>query len=123
MAANLPLILDQLNIELTDEMKKVYTADTISMAWHFRNVLEQHGIRSVVKNDNLYSVGGELPINECMPEVWVEHALYAEHAKKIIQLIENDKTDEEGEWFCERCGETNFYSFDICWNCSDQTEK
>ena len=57
--------------------KKVYTADSVSMAWHFRNVLEQHGISSVVKNDNLYSAGGELPLNECMPEVWVEHALYA----------------------------------------------
>tara|TARA_Y100000994_G_scaffold111226_1_gene91438 strand:+ start:397 stop:705 length:309 start_codon:yes stop_codon:yes gene_type:complete len=99
--------------------KKVYTADSVSMAWHFRNVLEQHGISSVVKNDNLYSAGGELPLNECMPEVWVEHALYAEYAKEIIQLIENYEIEDEGEWICERCSEANFASFDICWNCSD----
>ena len=48
-------------------MKKVYTADSPAIAWHFRNVLEQHGIASLVKNDLLYSVGGEVPIHECLP--------------------------------------------------------
>ena len=44
-------------------MKKVYTADSPAIAWHFRNVLDQHGIASLVKNDLLYSVGGEVPSN------------------------------------------------------------
>ena len=78
-------------------MKKVYTADSVAIAWHFRNVLEQHGIRSLVKNDKLYSVGGEIPINESLPEVWVEQALNAKHAESIIQLIENHEFDEDGE--------------------------
>ena len=99
--------------------KKVYTDDSIAIAWHFRNVLEQHGIRSVVKNEGLYSVGGEIPINECLPEVWVEQALNAKHAESIIQLIQNHEFDEGSEWFCDECGESNFASFDICWNCSD----
>ena len=70
------------------------------------------------KNDKLYSVGGEIPINESLPEVWVEQALNAKHAESIIQLIENHEFDEDGEWLCEECGESNFESFDICWNCT-----
>ena len=46
-------------------MKKVYTADSPAIAWHFRNVLEQHGIASLVKNDLLYSVGGGLYMSVC----------------------------------------------------------
>ena len=100
-------------------MKRVYTADSVPMAWHIKNILEGQGVSCLVKNDRLYSVAGEIPITECMPEVWVEHALYAEYAKEIIQLIENYEIEDEGEWICERCSEANFASFDICWNCGD----
>ena len=101
-------------------MKKVYTADSIAIAWHFRNVLEQHGIDAVVKNDRLYSVGGEIPINECLPEVWVKQSFNAKYAESIIRLIENHDLEGDSEWLCEVCGESNFASFDICWNCSNK---
>ena len=58
--------MSRLGVGSSMVMKKVYTADSpAAIAWHFRNVLEQHGIASLVKNDLLYSVGGEVPIHEC----------------------------------------------------------
>ena len=99
-------------------MKKVYTADSPAIAWHFRNVLEQHGIASLVKNDLLYTVGGEVPIHECLPEVWVQEGLNAKYAESIIQSIENNEPTKNDMWLCQRCGESNFESFDICWRCN-----
>lgn len=97
-------------------MKRVYTADSVAMAWHIRNVLEQHEIYAEVKNERLGSIAGETPITESMPEVWVK-PLYVRRAEQIISEL-NDTAQVKGEdWHCSACGEENAASFDICWNC------
>lgn len=97
-------------------MKRVYTSDTVAQAWHIRNLLEQHGIRSTVKNEQLYSVAGELPITECMPEVWVDDSFFIK-AEQIIRDIENSTEPEGEDWVCDNCKESNGASFGLCWNC------
>ncbi|MED5412563.1 MAG: DUF2007 domain-containing protein [Pseudomonadota bacterium] len=97
-------------------MKRIYTADSIAMAWHIRNVLEQHDIYAEVKNDRLASIAGETPITESMPEVWVK-PFYVRRAEEIIkEMFGLDEPQGEG-WICSSCGEDNLGSFDICWNC------
>ncbi len=97
-------------------MKRIYTADSIAMAWHIRNVLEQHDIYAEVKNDRLAAIAGETPITESMPEVWVK-PLYVSRAEEIIkEMFGLDEPQGEG-WICSSCGEDNHGSFDICWNC------
>ena len=97
-------------------MKRIYTADSIAMAWHIRNVLQQHDIYAEVKNDRLASIAGETPITESMPEVWVK-PLYVRRAEQIIK--ESIQSDEPGgeDWVCSSCGEDNLGSFGVCWNC------
>ncbi|NKB32099.1 MAG: DUF2007 domain-containing protein [Pseudomonadales bacterium] len=97
-------------------MKRVYTADSVAMAWHIRNVLEQHDIYAEVKNERLSSIAGETPITESMPEVWVK-PLYAKRAEQILKELANADEVEGEEWVCRSCGEDNLGSFDICWNC------
>ena len=94
-------------------MKRIYTADNVAMAWHIRNVLEQHDIYAEVRNENIYSVAGETPITESLPEVWVK-PLYVKRAEEIIK--EHSFADEAvGEdWVCEKCSEENAHSFNIC---------
>jgi len=70
-------------------MKQVYTADSVPMAWHMANVLEYHGIQALVKNDKLYSVAGEIPFIECLPEVWVQNDLDYIRAGQIIKELES----------------------------------
>lgn len=96
-------------------MKRVYTTDSVAMAWHMRNVLEQHDIGAEVRNDKLYSVAGELPIHECQPEVWVR-PLDFRRAEQIIAELESSSAAGP-EWACGQCRESNFDNFDICWNC------
>ena len=87
------------------------------MAWHVRNVLEQYDIATRIKNDKLYSVAGELPINECLAEVWVVNKLDYRRAVQIIQKLEQQEQGNEAQWRCRQCGEENAANFAICWSC------
>ena len=101
-------------------MKRVYAAASVPMAWHMANVLEYHGIEALVKNDQLYSVAGEVPVNECMPEVWVRNDLDYIRAEQIIKELESGSKIEEPDWHCRVCAEDNGGNFDLCWNCQAQ---
>ena len=99
-----------------DKMKKVYSTEILANAWNIRNVLEQHDIEAEVRNENLFSVSGEVPFIECMPEVWVK-SLYSARAEQIIAEIENSIEVKGPDWFCPDCGESNTINFAVCWNC------
>ncbi len=102
-------------------MKKVYSTEILANAWNIRNVLEQHDIESVVKNENLFSVSGEVPFLECLPEVWVK-PLYFARATQIIAEIENSLEDSGPDWVCNDCGESNLSNYSICWSCESSHE-
>lgn len=97
-------------------MRKVYTTDNVTMAWHLRNVLEQHDIAAQVRNANLYSVAGELPVNECLPEIWVR-PLDFRRAEQILRETQTDAENCGPDWQCASCSQMNAGSFELCWNC------
>ena len=97
-------------------MKRVYSSDSSAMAWHIRNVLQQYDIEAEVRNSNLYSVAGELPITECQAEVWVP-ALYTRRAEQLIRELQQADPDPGPDWLCPSCGEDNLDTFALCWNC------
>lgn len=98
-------------------MKRVFTSESATMAWHMRNVLEQHEIAAVVKNDQLYSVAGEVPFVECMAEVWVKQNLDFQRAERIIKELESAAEISGPDWICVNCGEDNISNYAICWSC------
>ncbi len=99
-----------------DKMKKVYSTEILANAWNIRNVLEQHDIEAEVRNENLFSVSGEVPFIECMPEVWVQ-SLFSVRAEQIISEIENSTEVKGPDWLCTDCGASNTINFAVCWNC------
>ncbi len=105
-----------------NNMKRVYSTDNIAKAWNIRNVLEQYDIQAVVRNQQLYSIAGEVPITECMPEVWVK-PLYFARAEQIIAEIENNPVTDGPDWQCRECGETNALNFALCWKCEASDDK
>ena len=100
-------------------MKCLYSNDNVALVWHVKNMLQQQGIDVTVKNDKLYSVAGELPITECMPEVWVKNALHYQYAEKLIAEMESGKPEDFAPWQCRVCGELVEGSFGVCWNCQN----
>lgn len=97
-------------------MKRVYSTDNIAKAWNIKNVLEQFDIAAEVKNQQLYSIAGEVPITECLPEVWV-NSLYFARAEQIIADLENAPVEAGPDWQCPKCSEQNGLNFALCWKC------
>ena len=102
-------------------MKRLYSNDNVAMAWHVRNMLEQQGIDVFIKNDRLYSIAGEVPVTECMAEVWVKNPLQYRFAAQLISEMEKGEQTESAPWQCPDCDEEIEGVFDICWNCSEDS--
>lgn len=96
-------------------MKKVYSSDNVVIAGHIHSVLEANDIECHLRNMNLAGGIGELPINECWPEVWVnDEADYAIASALIENTLAN--ADKNEDWQCQ-CNEIIEGQFDSCWSC------
>ena len=98
-------------------MKRVYSDNNVAMVWHVRNMLEAQDIDVEVRNDRLYTVAGEVPVTECMAEVWVVNPLCYRLAEQLIGEMKSGSEDLLPDWHCKACGELNGGSFAVCWNC------
>ena len=83
--------------------------------WH--SVLESRGIRCLLKNDYLGGGVGELPLNECWPEIWVLDPRDEPLARRIIN---EQRSPQKGQrWQCPRCQEVLEPQFTQCWQCGE----
>lgn len=100
-------------------MKRVYVSSSLADAGHARNLLEQEGIRCMIKNETLVGGLGEIPFLDCQPEVWVLDDANEERARRVLHAALHAGTppDTRGEWRCAECGETNEPQFAACFNC------
>ena len=97
-------------------MKKLTSAPTLVTIHHYKNILDAEGIASVVRNEYLGSVFGEIPFTDTWPQLWVVNDLDFDRAK---QLVDGSALDESprAHWRCRQCGEDNEGQFAACWNC------
>ena len=78
-------------------------------------LLADCGIRARVLNANASSVAGELPIDQAMPQVWVDDPADADRARSAIEEFIKRPIGPTRK--CPACGEENPGSFDLCWSC------
>lgn len=102
-------------------MKRVASAESLAEIGHFRNVLEQNGIRCIVKNEQLSGALGEVPFLECMPELWVVRDGDLGRAEELLKALRRDETGGAA-WQCPQCSEQNESQFAACWNCGASAE-
>jgi hypothetical protein len=95
----------------------IYTAPTLFMVAHVRNLLEAEGIACHVRNEFLSVGGGELPPTEVWPELWVVDDSQAEHALRLIAEVIKGNGAEEKSWQCPVCNEDVDGNFGQCWKC------
>lgn len=99
-------------------MKQVFTAESLVYIHHMRSLLEADGIDCIIKNDRLVTLGGEVPVTVCWPELWITNPMLENRAKQIIERA-NTAGETEDSWVCENCGEEHSANFTDCWNCQD----
>ena len=97
-------------------MKKVYSSDNYFLVGHLRQLLENHHIDCIVKNEYLLGGAGELPPTECWPELWVAEDFQYEKAKELVEAFVASG-GQGGPWACPACGERSEAQFTACWSC------
>jgi putative signal transducing protein len=88
------------------------------MAGHVHSLLEANNIDSHLRNMNLTGGIGELPLNECWPEVWVNDDSDFQFAERLIENALSISEQSE-PWRCQ-CGESIESQFEICWSCGKE---
>ncbi len=96
---------------------KVYSAANSLEAHSLKGALEIQGIPVNLVGDSLLGALGELPTNVMEVEIQIpEHFLAKGRA-----LMEEYESGTTCPWVCNHCGEKNEGSFEICWNCGEDT--
>ena len=95
-------------------MKRVYSSFNQTAVYHARNLLEQAGIETLVRNAHLSSAMGELPPAECQAELWVLDDRDQKRAEEIL----SPKQAAGPDWTCA-CGEQLGAQFTQCWRCGN----
>ena len=98
-------------------MRKVYATDNSAIIGHARQVLQNHAIPCVVRNDFLLGGAGELPVNETWPEVWVIDDRDFDRARALVAAIVAAAHESEPAWRCGSCDEQMEGQFTDCWRC------
>jgi hypothetical protein len=110
-----PAITNQPGNLLIPLMKLLFTQQNSFLVHNAKNVVENAGISTVLRNEYASGAAGDLAPLDTWLELWVVNDSDYAEAMKIVEAI-SSRNDEE-EWVCEKCGERNAASFDICWNC------
>ena len=94
-------------------MRRLTRAPNIAIAAFWTDALQQAGYSASVQRYFLGSVAGELPPDQCQPEIWLTHDEEHTAAHALLNALQNMP---QRLWQCS-CGETVEGGFEQCWNC------
>jgi hypothetical protein len=103
-------------------MIKLTRAPNLLIAQHWINLLEQARIPCELHNQYLLGAMGEIPADQCGPEIWLEHERDQELARRIIDGYWNEPNGSSAHWCCVSCGEWSEPQFTLCWRCGTARE-
>jgi hypothetical protein len=66
---------------------------------------------------NEHTSGSAIPGHQVWLELWVKDSDY----QRSVELLKYAENDESKNWLCSKCGEENTESFEICWNCQNES--
>lgn len=102
-------------------MKEVWSGADPLLAAHLREVLEDAGIRTLLRNEYLSGGAGELPPTETWPQLLVLEDDDAERAGTLLAAALAPSA-QRSPWRCARCGERHEAQFAACWRCGAERE-
>ena len=94
-------------------MRRLTQAPNIAIAALWVDALQQAGFSATVQRYFLSGIAGELPPDQCLPEVWLTHDHEETRAKKLLNELQNPA---QRRWLCA-CGELVEGGFEQCWQC------
>ncbi len=94
-------------------MLRLTQAPNIAIAALWVDMLCQAGLSATMQRYFLGSVAGDLPPDQCLPEVWLTDDSQEQQARALLHEL---KHLPQRHWVCA-CGETVEGGFEQCWNC------
>ncbi len=94
-------------------MPRLTQAPNLAIATLWADALRSAGIATSVQRQFLSGVAGELPPDQCQPEVWVT---YPEQEVQAREMLHHLQHVPQRRWLCT-CGELVEGGFEQCWNC------
>lgn len=95
-------------------MQRIESAPNLALATLWADMLSQAGITASVQRAFTSSIAGEIPPDQCLPEVWVLDDAQAARARA---LLAEWRRPREQRWRCPGCGELIEGPFGQCWQC------
>lgn len=123
MAGGRPLLVVACACQHNSAMFKVYEDFDLARVGHFQSALAAAGIRTLLKNQFMSSVMGEIPFVEVMPELWVLDEADVDRARALIERLVAAPAGDQADWICSSCGEEVGGAFSHCWNCGRGSEE
>ena len=94
-------------------MRRLAQAPNIAIAALWADTLQQAGFSATVQRYFLSGIAGELPPDQCLPEVWLTHDHEEPRAKALLDGLQNLP---QRRGVCA-CGELVEGGFEQCWQC------
>ncbi|MBA3774634.1 MAG: DUF2007 domain-containing protein [Ramlibacter sp.] len=95
-------------------MLRLAQAPNIAIAALWVDVLRHAGIEAAVQRYFLGAAAGELPPDQCLPEVWLIHDGEEPQARAVLRDLLHTP---QRRWLC-LCGEMVEGGFEQCWSCA-----
>ncbi len=95
-------------------MQRLAQAPNITIAQLWVDMLRQEGIDATMQRYFISSAAGEVPPDQCLPELWVMRDEQLERAKLVLHDLRHIP---QRRWLCAGCGEVVEGGFTQCWNC------
>lgn len=93
-------------------MRRLITAPNLAIATLWADMLTQGGFDSTVQRAYASSIAGEVPPDQCLPEVWVMDETQYDAARTLLDQLRHGP-----HWVCPACSERVDGPFEQCWNC------
>jgi hypothetical protein len=97
-------------------MLRLTQAPNIAIAAFWVDALRQAGIEATVQGYFLGAAAGELPPDQCLPQIWLMDDAQQEKARSLLHELTHRP---QRRWLCE-CGEMVEGGFEQCWRCERQ---
>jgi hypothetical protein len=97
-------------------MRRLTTAPNLAIATLWADMLTQGGIDSSVQRAYASSIAGQVPPDQCLPEVWVLDDALLDSARALLAQL---RTPRHHHWVCPACHERVDGPFEQCWNCGE----
>ena len=94
-------------------MRRLTQAPNLAIATLWADALAGEGIVTSVQRQYLGGMMGELPPDQCLPEVWIKHDEQEVRARALLHDLQNVP---QHRWLCV-CGELVEGGFSQCWQC------